>query len=107
MHNKVILRVTHPSVKEFLLSKDLNENRASWITRIMEYDVDIQITKLVRGKGLCEQITDKDISELEEQANIVLLIGAVGNNDKTTSWLQDKIHFLKTSQCPTTLDQSK
>ena len=106
-YNKVILRVTHPSVKEFLLSKDLNEKRAGWITRVMEYDVDIQITKLVRGKGLCEQIADKDISELEEQANAVLLIGAAGNNDGATSWLKDMVHFLKTSQCPATLDRAK
>ena len=83
----------HPSVKEFLLSKDLNEKRASWITCVMEYDVDIQITKLVIGKGLCDQIADKDISELEEQANAILLIGATGNNDRTTRWLKDMIHF--------------
>ena len=29
---------------------------AGWITKVMEYDVDIKITKLVRGKGLCEQL---------------------------------------------------
>lgn len=54
-HNKIHLRVAHPSVKEFLLNKDLNEKRASWITKVMEYDVSIEVTKLVRGKGLCEQ----------------------------------------------------
>jgi hypothetical protein len=55
-HSKVHLKVTHPSVKEFLLSKDLNEKRAGWITKVMEYDVDIQTTKLVRGRGLCEHL---------------------------------------------------
>lgn len=53
-HNKVFLRVAHPSVKEFLLRKDLNEKQVGWITKVMEYDVEIQVTKLVRGKGLCE-----------------------------------------------------
>ena len=53
-NNKIHLMVAHPSVKEFLLSKDLNEKRAGWITQVMEYDVDIQITKLVRGRELCE-----------------------------------------------------
>ena len=53
-HNKIHLLVPHASVKDFLLRKDISEKRAGWITRVMEYDVDIQITKLVRGKGLCK-----------------------------------------------------
>lgn len=53
-HNKVYLLVPHASVKEFLLNKDINEKRVGWITKVMEYDIDIMITKLVRGKGLCE-----------------------------------------------------
>lgn len=53
-NNKVHLMVSHPSVKELLLSRDLNEKRAGWITKVMQYDIDIKITKLVRGKGMCE-----------------------------------------------------
>lgn len=49
-----VLMVSHPSVKIFLLSKDLSDKRASWVTKVMEYDVKIKVTKLVRGKGLCE-----------------------------------------------------
>ena len=48
-HNKVHLLVPHASVKEFLSNKDVNE-----ITKVMEYDVDIKVTKLVRGKRLYE-----------------------------------------------------
>jgi hypothetical protein len=43
-------------VRDFLLNKDINEKRAGWITKVMEYDVDIKTIKLVRGKGLCEQM---------------------------------------------------
>ena len=68
-NNKFHLTVTHPSMKEFLLSKDIIEKRVGWITCLMEYDVDIQVTKLVRGKGLCKQLahekaqTTNDIAE--------------------------------------------
>ncbi|KAH9308779.1 hypothetical protein KI387_036690, partial [Taxus chinensis] len=55
-NNKVQLLVSHVGVKDFLLNKDLNEKRAGWITRVMEYDIEIKVTKLVRGKGLCEQL---------------------------------------------------
>lgn len=40
-HNKIHLLVPHASVKEFLFSKDISEKRAGWITRVMEYDVDV------------------------------------------------------------------
>lgn len=40
-HNRIHLLVPHASVKDFLLSKDISEKRAGWITRVMEYDVDI------------------------------------------------------------------
>lgn len=53
-NNKIHLQVAHPTIKEFLLNKDINDKRAGWITRVIEYDVDIKVTKLVRGKGLCE-----------------------------------------------------
>lgn len=61
-NNIVHLMVAHPSVKEFLLSKDVNEKRAGWITRVMEYDVQIHVTKLVRGKGLCAQLANEEES---------------------------------------------
>ena len=65
--------VAHPSVKEFFLSKDLNDKRAGWITRVMEYDVDIQVTKLVRGKGLCEKLANGGAQNID---NIVEAIFA-------------------------------
>ncbi|KAH9295059.1 hypothetical protein KI387_038647 [Taxus chinensis] len=55
-NNKIQLLVSHAGVKDFLLNKDLNEKRAGWITRVMEYDIEIKVTKLVCGKGLCEQL---------------------------------------------------
>ncbi|KAH9298125.1 hypothetical protein KI387_029807, partial [Taxus chinensis] len=68
-NNKVQLLVSHAGVKDFLLNKDLNEKRAGWITRVMEYDIEIKITKLVRGKGLCEQLVlgkQKEVCNEEE-----------------------------------------
>ena len=40
-HYKIHLLVPHASVKDFLLRKDISEKRAGWITKVMEYDVDI------------------------------------------------------------------
>ncbi|KAH9308651.1 hypothetical protein KI387_036562, partial [Taxus chinensis] len=68
-NNKVQLLVSHAGVKDFLLNKDLNEKRVGWITRVMEYDVEIKITKMVRGKGLCEKLVlgkQKEVCNEEE-----------------------------------------
>lgn len=54
LNNKIHLLVAHPTVKDFLLNKDVSDKRARWIMKVMEFDVDIQVTNLVRGKGLCE-----------------------------------------------------
>ena len=53
-HKRIQLLVSNANVKDFLLNKDFNEKSARWITKIMEYDIDIKISKLVIAKGLCE-----------------------------------------------------
>lgn len=112
-NNKIHVMVAHPSVKEFLLSKDLNEKRVGWITKVMEYDVDIKITKLVRDKGLCEQLATGSSSENELEKDIVF---ANTNNSQnaqddvpviTTNWVQDMTHFLQIGECPPGLDRPK
>ena len=40
-HNKIHLLVPHASMADFLLRKDISEKRDGWITKVMEYDVDI------------------------------------------------------------------
>ena len=40
-HSKTHLLVPHASVKDFLLRKDISEKRARWITKVMEYDLNI------------------------------------------------------------------
>ncbi|KAH9301894.1 hypothetical protein KI387_013477 [Taxus chinensis] len=105
-NNKVHFMVSHPSVKEFLLSKDLNEKRACWITKVMEYDVDIKVTKLSRGRGLCEQLA----SNLHDDKNIVLVLQD-GQQSVATSlpigWTNDVAHFLQMGECPQGLDKAK
>lgn len=105
-HNKIHLQVAHPSVKDFLLSKDLNEKWVGWITRFMEYDVDFQVTKLVRGKVLCQQLAKEDISVMDQEKESTLVnVGTIDNG--ITSWLSEMSHFLKTRECPPNLCSTK
>lgn len=54
--NKITILVAHSTVKEYTTEGKITEKIAKWTTKILEYDVDIQPTKLVRGRGFCEYI---------------------------------------------------
>jgi len=50
--NKILILVAHPSVREYIMEGEITEKRANWITKILEYDVEVRPTKLVRGSEL-------------------------------------------------------
>ena len=54
LHSKVISYVPNVVVKDVLTQPDSEGKRGRWIAKIMEYDVDIKSTKVVKGKGLAK-----------------------------------------------------
>ena len=52
LHSKVISFVPNAAVKDVLTQPDSEGKRGRWIAKIMEYDVEIRPTKLVKGQGL-------------------------------------------------------
>ena len=52
LHSKIMVYVPNIIVKEMLVKPDSERKRVTWIAKIMEYDVDINPTKLVKGQGL-------------------------------------------------------
>ncbi len=89
----------HASVKYFLLSKDISEKRAGWITGVMEYDVDIQITKLVRGRGLCKEMLSGQDSD-EEAAMVLREQQEEGSVNGPKSWINNMKSFLSGNGYP-------
>lgn len=108
-NNKINLMVAQPIVKEFLLSNDLSDKRVGWVTKVMEYDVEIKVTKLVRGKGLCEQIYDGVTSDIEHKQEVVLTFQdeeQINVFASTIDQAQEMVHFLQTGECPKVLDRA-
>ena len=96
-NNKIELMVVHPLVKDFLLNKDLNTTRASQITKAIEYDIEIKVTKLVRGKGLCEKIAKKGNNGLNDNVDAILAL--IDDKqpfvlDTQNDWVDDMVIFL-------------
>ena len=58
LHSKIIAYVPSSFVKDILIQPDIDGKRRKWITKILEFDLEIKPTKLVKGKGLAK-ILDK------------------------------------------------
>ena len=64
LHSKIISYVPNVAVKDILTQPDSEGKRGKWIAKIMEYDVEIRPTKLVKGQGLEKLLADSNCEAL-------------------------------------------
>ena len=64
MHSKVITYVPLASVKEILIQPDIDGRRSKWIAKILEFDLEIKPTKLVKGQGLARFLAKSNYKDL-------------------------------------------
>ena len=64
LHSKIIAYVPNAAIKDILTQPDSKGKRGNWIAKIMEYDVEIKPTKLVKGKGLDKLLADSNCEAL-------------------------------------------
>ena len=60
LHSKISAYVPNITVKEILVRPDSEGKIGRWINKIMEYDVDIKPTKLVKGQGLAKLLAESN-----------------------------------------------
>lgn len=66
---EVIAYVPNVVVKDVFSQIEVRGMRCRWINRIEEFNIDIQITKIVRGKGL-EKLMAKSNLEAAQVCNV-------------------------------------
>jgi hypothetical protein len=54
LHSKIITYVPSALVKLILIQPDIDGKRRKWIAKILEFDLEIKPTKLVKGQGLAK-----------------------------------------------------
>ena len=54
LHAKVIAYVPSAAVKDVLTQPDIDGKRAKWISKLIEFDVEVKPTKLVKGLSLAK-----------------------------------------------------
>ena len=52
LHSRIIAYVPTTVVKDILVQPDSEEKRGWWIAKILEYDLEIRPTMLIKGQGL-------------------------------------------------------
>ena len=64
LHSKIIAYVPSASVKDILIQLDIDGRRSKWIARILEFDLEIKSTKLVKGQGLAKLLAESNCKVL-------------------------------------------
>jgi hypothetical protein len=64
LHSKIIPYVPSSVVKDMLVQLDSEGRRGKWIEKLLEYDVDLKPTKLIKGKGLERLLVDSNCRAL-------------------------------------------
>ena len=63
-NSHIIAVVPHTIVKD-ILSQDPDGKRGNWIATIMEYDLEIRPTKLIKGQGLAKLMAESNFKVLD------------------------------------------
>ena len=115
MHSNISAYVPNATIKEILTHPDSEGKWAKWIAKIMEYDVEIKPTNIVKGQGLAILLADSNCEAL----GLHLIAGQpiqgelqIGKDKKhimdkyaKSEWYADIVHFLLHLQCPAHLDK--
>ena len=65
LQSKVIAYVPSGSVKDVLVQPDIDGERSKWVAKLIEFDIEIKLVKLVRGKGLARLLDEENCRALK------------------------------------------
>jgi hypothetical protein len=112
LHSKIIVYVPNTIVKDVLMQSDIEGKRGRWITKIMEFDIKIKLTKLIKGQGLARLMADSNCKALNLSLTDSNILQA---DDKVipysdlfeSPWYQDIVYFLQNLSFPLEMEKSK
>lgn len=56
----IIAYVPSTAIKDVLTQPDANGRRAKWIEKLIEFNIELKPTKLVRGQGLARSLAEEN-----------------------------------------------
>eukprot|EP00253_Pinus_taeda_P027664 PITA_27664 len=114
LHSHILAYVPNAAVKDVLVQTDLEGRRGKWIATLLEYDVEIKPTKLVKGQGLAKLMAESNLHALD----INLISALFDENEEGSSiqvsemfslspWYSDIIYVLKNLSPPPSMTRNK
>jgi hypothetical protein len=64
LHSKIIPYVPSASMKDILIQPDIDGRRSKLIAKMLEFDLEIKPTKLVKGQGLDKMLVESNCKSL-------------------------------------------
>ena len=83
LHSHILAYVPNAAVKDVLVQTDPEGRRGKWIAALLEYDVEIKPTKLVKGQGLAKLMAESNLHALD-----INLIAAMSDENEEGSSIQ-------------------
>ena len=65
LHSHTIAYVPNATVKDVLVQTDPEGRRGKWIAAMLEYDLEIKPTKLIKGKGFAKIMAQSNLRALD------------------------------------------
>lgn len=114
LHSHILAYVPNATVKYVLMQTDMEEGRGKWIAALLEYDVEINPIKLVKGQGLVKLMAKSNLHAFDKN----LITAMSDENDEGSSiqvfemfslspWYSDIIYVLKNLSSPPRMPRSK
>jgi hypothetical protein len=102
-YSKIVGYVPHSAVKDILAQQDCLGVRGKWVSKLQEYDLEIKPTKLVKGQGLAQMLTEGNEQALDivcQNSQPGLVLSAKLQELEQHQWYLDIIFFLLNLTCP-------
>ena len=105
LHSRITAYVPSASVKDILVQPDIDERRGKWIAKILEIDLEIKPTKLIKGQGLAKLLVESNcktlgINFINEQAEPSNKHFQGTLSLAACAWYKDILYFLQELKPP-------
>ena len=110
LYYHVIAYVPNAIVKDILTQEGLEGKRGKWIASILEYDIEIRPTKLIKGQGLAKLMSEAnfqalDINQLDNEPE--LATPQINIAFEQSPWYADICYVLQNLCAPPGLSRTK
>ena len=117
LQSSITTFVPSSSVKEILVQPDSEGKRGKWIVKLLEYDLHINPTKLIKGKGLAKLLSESNCKVLKlhhifTQSDTPIIQPGQDNlqvfeNYSSSPWYKKIIYFLHHLEFPPDVKKTK